>query len=60
MLTTLFLVFLFGYGCEPSQGNGTATEDSIKLPPLAQVGVVVRSVDKAVAHYTRLGLAPSM
>ncbi len=58
LLATLILVFFFGYACDSSQGDGAAAEDIIELPPVAQVGVVVKSVDKAVAHYTRLGLGP--
>ncbi len=58
LLITLVLIFFCGYACEQRQGDNSAEEDTIQLPPIAQVGVVVNSVDKAVKHYTRLGLGP--
>lgn len=58
-LIASFLVLFFVYGCEmPNQGDESESQEVIQLPPIAQVGVVVHDVDKAVAHYTQLGLGP--
>lgn len=65
-LIPLSFILFYGYGCDPSgeygcdpSGEGAMnTENIIELPPIAQVGVVVNDVDKAVKHYTQLGLGP--
>ncbi len=38
--------------------SADALREQLKLQPIDQIGIVVRDMDQAVAHYARLGLGP--